>query len=47
MACSNTYQCISGLGLTCSSSKCSCSSNQYWDGLECSKQKISVLNQPG
>ena len=35
--CSNTYECISGLGLSCTTSKCLCSSTQYWDNQKCSK----------
>ena len=36
-ACSNTYECISGVGLSCVTSKCLCDVSQYWDSLKCSR----------
>jgi hypothetical protein len=40
-ACSFTYQCLQGLGLSCSGSTCNCGSSldYYWNGASCQETK--------
>ena len=34
-SCTEPYMCLSGIGLSCTSSKCVCAYTHYWNGYSC------------